>query len=312
MVKRDKEPQGAKYQIGDVVACEHNGKKYHAKVLEVRKNPEQEKNPDYQFKIHYTNWSKNWDEWVSDERLIELTDDLIPHIPNFPKSAVKTKAVSAGSARKKSAGLQDKQNTSLQYSPQQKVADASYVDITEEPSIILENEKDVKLQMPDDLRNWLVDDDNNIKSKKLTALPAKPNVATILKDFANHRKTTGKTKYDKEMYLNELMLGMKNYFNAMLGHYLLYKFERLQYQQLLKNEGNDADLTQHYGVIHLVRLGTKIGKLLAESNLEKENLQTIANYFQELMKYIAKQPALFDLERNYTVAPPDYIKNALK
>lgn len=131
-----------------------------------------------------------------------------------------------------------------------------------------------------------------------------------MKDFVLSKRNSSKTS--SESIFSELTLGIKDYFNVMLGSHLLYKFERLQYQYLLKDNGRDVDLAAHYGVIHLVRMFTKIGKELAHSTLEPQSVQTVVNYMQDLLKFITKQPSLFDLERNYTVAPPDYIKNSLK
>lgn len=304
MVRKEKESAGYKPNQGDRIICQSNNVPYEAKVLLVGKDPKDtEKNPDTKYFVHYAGWNKNWDEWVKIDRIQEYTEENVKAMV-----AAKEKPKKGPSSTRKKVALQaqEDQNTSS-ISTSQDSLDASMIIDTEEPILI---DKEIKIRIPDEIKAWLIDDDNNIKNKKLSVLPAKPAIMTILKDFINHKKST--TRNANEAMLSELTLGIKDYFNVMLGPHLLYKFERLQYQQILKEYGKDADLTAYYGVIHLARLFTKIGKILAHSTLEPQNVQTIVGYMQELLKFISKQSNLFDIEKNYTVAPPDYIKNALK
>lgn len=307
MVKKEKEPQVYKPKIGDRIICEHKGLKYEARVLNSRKDPNsQDKNAEMQFLIHYQGWNKNWDEWVGESRIYQYNETNVASMKEQRVAPSKSKGT--GSARKKLAIQQTQSNTSSTSTQGDGKESSISIDLDE----IIPLEQEVKIKIPDELKDWLIDDDNCIKNKKLTVLPARATISMIFKDFVNHKKITTKTPGEKEAILLELTLGIKDYFNIMLGSHLLYKFERLQYQNLLKDEGKDVDLTCHYGVIHLIRLFTKIGKPLAATTLDSQNIQTIVNYIQELLKFISKQSSLFDLERNYTVAPPEYIKNALK
>lgn len=316
MVKREKEAQIYKHKIGDKIICEHKGYKYEARILDARLNPDShDKNPDRQYLVHYQGWNKNWDEWAGEDRVFAYNEANKALMNEQASSRQKNRRGGGGgggggvggSARKKLAVQQNQSNTST-VSSQGSASDSIIVEPEEPPQL----DKEVKIKIPDELRNWLIDDDNNIKSKKLTVLPARTPISTILKDFVSYKKTSTKSSNDKEAVLNELTLGIKDYFNVMLGSFLLYKFERHQYQLLLKEHGKDVDLTDQYGVIHLVRLFTKIGKPLASSTLDPQNVQIIVNYIQDLLKFISKQSNLFDLDKNYTIAPPDYIKNALK
>lgn len=338
MVKKEKEPQVFRPKAGERIICASGPMRYEARVLEVRdaKSPA-DKTSKMEFFVHYQGWNKNWDEWVDESRVFQFNEVNVAAMKAM-KSTPKNKGT--GSARKKLMtstpssstavvgtiskdqrdNLKDPSNVSSissQGSISESIADNIELDI-DEPFQSLDSNKEVKIKLPDELKNWLIDDDNNIKNKKLTTMPAKPNIFQILRDFVAQKKGTS-TKFastgaghDKEAILNELTLGIKDYFNVMLGSHLLYKFERIQYQSLLKEQGKDIDLTQHYGVIHLVRLFTKIGKYLSVTTLDSQSVQTILNYIQELLKFVAKQPNLFDLEKNYTIAPPEYIKNALK
>lgn len=307
MVKKEKESQAYKPKVGDRIICEHKGLKYEARVLNSRKDPDsQDKNAEMQYLVHYQGWNKNWDEWVGESRVHQYNETNLASMKE--QRVVSSKSKGASSARKKVAVQQGQLNTTTT-SVQSEGKDASLsIEIDE----IVQLDKEVKIKIPDELKNWLIDDDNCIRNKKLTVLPARATISMILKDFVNHKKITTKTPGEKEAFLTELTLGIKDYFNVMLGSHLLYKFERLQYQNLLKEEGEDVDLTCHYGVIHLIRLFTKIGKPLASTMLDSQSIQTVVSYVQDVLKFITKQSSLFDLERNYTIAPPEYIKNALK
>ena len=140
-------------------------------------------------------------------------------------------------------------------------------------------------------------------------LPAKKNVDSILEDYANYKKSRGNTD-NKEYAVNEVVAGIKEYFNVMLGTQLLYKFERPQYAEILADHP-DAPMSQVYGAPHLLRLFVWIGAMLAYTPLDEKSLALLLNYLHDFLKYLAKNSATLFSASDYEVAPPEYHRKAV-
>lgn len=52
----------------------------------------------------------------------------------------------------------------------------------------------------------------------------------------------------------EFIEGIRKLFNTSFGSLLLYKFERLQYSEVLTNNDSKADLSSIYGSMYILRL----------------------------------------------------------
>jgi len=116
--------------------------------------------------------------------------------------------------------------------------------------------------MPDILKSILVDDWEKVtKDGKIVPLPSKTPVNMFLddyEDFEKQRRREGSADWE---ILEEIIAGVREYFNKSLGRLLLYKFERPQWQDLYAkmNTGGDNDFSGKqvadiYGMEHLLRL----------------------------------------------------------
>jgi mortality factor 4-like protein 1 len=86
-------------------------------------------------------------------------------------------------------------------------------------------------------------------------LPRNPNVTTILKQFSAAEKQSRPKRpgsADADIF-EEVISGIKVYFDRCLGNILLYRFERQQYIDIRRaNDGKE--MSDIYGAEHLLRL----------------------------------------------------------
>nr|DBA31873.1 TPA: hypothetical protein GDO54_007636 [Pyxicephalus adspersus] len=336
--KQDPRP---KFQEGERVLCFHGPLLYEAKCVKVAVKDKQVK-----YFIHYSGWNKNWDEWVPESRVLKYVDTNLQKQKELQKANQDQYAegkMRAAAPGKKSAALQQKnvevktkknkqkapgsgEGTSTSDAPQPPRKKRARVDPTVENTPVraglysnqhydqeeetFMNRVEVKVKIPEELKPWLVDDwDLITRQKQLFNLPAKKNVETILEEYATHKKSRGNTD-NKEYAVNEVVAGIKEYFNVMLGTQLLYKFERPQYADILADHP-DAPMSQVYGAPHLLRLFVRIGAMLSYTPLDEKSLALLLNYLHDFLKYLAKNSTALFSASDYEVAPPEYHRKAV-
>lgn len=94
------------------------------------------------------------------------------------------------------------------------------------------------------LRQLLVNDASAIASGRLHAVPATPTVSHIIAQYRNEKGTLSE---EEDAILNDLLV----LFDAMIGHSLCYKEERLQYAEMTATGKSARD---YFGAWHLLRL----------------------------------------------------------
>ena len=115
--------------------------------------------------------------------------------------------------------------------------------------------------MPDRLKSLLVDDWENItKNLSLVQLPVKAPAAHILDAYYEFASAPGTRSSAEKDILEEVIAGLKEYFNRSLGRLLLYRFEREQFYEILQGiesptgEYSGKSVAEIYGGEHLLRL----------------------------------------------------------
>ncbi|NXM27419.1 MO4L1 protein, partial [Oxyruncus cristatus] len=275
-------------------------------------------------------FSLHWDEWVPESRVLKYVDTNLQKQKELQKANQEQYAegkMRGAAPGKKTSGLQQKnvevktkknkqktpgigEGSSTSETPQPPRKKRARVDPTVESEETFMNRVEVKVKIPEELKPWLVDDwDLITRQKQLFYLPAKKNVDSILEDYANYKKSRGNTD-NKEYAVNEVVAGIKEYFNVMLGTQLLYKFERPQYAEILADHP-DAPMSQVYGAPHLLRLFVRIGAMLAYTPLDEKSLALLLNYLHDFLKYLAKNSSALFSASDYEVAPPEYHRKAV-
>uniref|UniRef100_A0A2K6SKS8 Mortality factor 4-like protein 1 n=1 Tax=Saimiri boliviensis boliviensis TaxID=39432 RepID=A0A2K6SKS8_SAIBB len=284
-----------KFQESKRVLCFHGPLPYEAKCVKVAIKDKQVK-----YFINYSGWNKSWDD-----RVLKYVDTNSQKQRELQKKNVEVKTKKN---KQKTPGNGDGDSNSE--TPQPPWKKRAQVDPTVENEETFMNRVEVKVKIPEELRPWLVDDwDLITRQKQLFYLPAKKNVDSILEDYANYKKSHRNTD-NKEYAVNDVVSGIKEYFNEMLGTQLLYKFEKPQYAEILADYP-DAHMSQVYGAPHLLRLFVRIGAMLAYTPLDEKSLALLLNYHHNFLKYLAKNSATLFSASDYEVASPEYHRKAV-
>lgn len=170
---------------------------------------------------------------------------------------------------------------------------------------------EVRVKLPDELKPALVDDWDIInRQRKLPIVPARVTVDVILADYIRAKTSTKSNTPNKESAVQEVVAGLREYFNVMLGTQLLYKFERPQYADVLQ-EHKDKQVSNIYGFIHLIRLFVRLGQMLAYTQLDAKSVALLNFHLQDFLRFTVKNMETYYTIQDYGVAPPEYHRKAL-
>ncbi|XP_013118297.2 nuA4 complex subunit EAF3 homolog [Stomoxys calcitrans] len=165
---------------------------------------------------------------------------------------------------------------------------------------------EVKIKIPDELKQCLADDwDAITRQHKLLDIPAKITVQDIVDQYISFKKSAKSSNACKELAISDVLNGVVEYFNVMLGSQLLYKFERPQYADILQ-QYPDIPLSKLYGSFHLLRLFVKLGSMLGYSALDEKSMQLLLVHLHDFLKYLVKNSATFFSMASFVNVSPEY------
>ncbi|KAL3316671.1 Mortality factor 4-like protein 2 [Cichlidogyrus casuarinus] len=190
----------------------------------------------------------------------------------------------------------------------------------EEPGLL--DKASLTLTIPINLRNWLLDDwDLVSRQSMLLNLPSKKPISKILSDYLDTMMNTKKedkgaslvkpkTSALKQELRNECVFGLLLYFDTLLGSHLLYRFERLQYGEICK-QNTDKKVSTLYGAPHLLRLFAKMTELAYSLRVDGTSMSFLAEYLNEILEFISLNESSYFFLDEYSVASPEYQRRAM-
>ncbi|KAK3004347.1 hypothetical protein RJ639_018051 [Escallonia herrerae] len=241
---------------------------------------------EWKYYVHYLVISfffNSWDEWVGIDRLLKCTEE------NAKKQEVLDKNHGAEKNVKPARTSQNKPKNSTVTRGKKRKNDPVPKNmlclndmywLTGYQKGTSELEQLMPIQIPSTLKKQLVDDCEYITHMgKLVKLPRTPNVDEILKMYVEYRLKMDGWIADS---VQEILNGLHCYFDKALPAMLLYKSERLQYQEAI---ADDVSPSTVYGAEHLLRLFVKLPEMLGQANIEKETLIELQQKLVDFLKY---------------------------
>ncbi|KAB2573141.1 Chromatin modification-related protein eaf3 [Lasiodiplodia theobromae] len=306
--------------------CFHHELLYEAKVLDVKLVDPNDKKSAYQYKVHYKGWKATWDDWVPQDRLRKLNDENRELANNLKKEL---EAMRRGSQAQKSASTSHKKKTEAgsargSEGRETPVASTSLAGRKRGRDFEVEREETfrtrpaIRLHMPDRLKSLLVDDWENItKNLQLVKLPVAVPVSTILDMYEEQeapKRVAGSAEAD---ILEEIIAGVKEYFNKALGRILLYRFERDQYLEIYKKTESPTDdlagktMSEIYGGEHLLRLFVSLPELIAQTNMDPQSVNRLREELVKITMWLNKDETVCRVfVSEYETADSEYVDKA--
>ncbi|KAL1623761.1 Esa1p-associated factor [Diplodia seriata] len=176
----------------------------------------------------------------------------------------------------------------------------------------------IRLHMPDRLKSLLVDDWENItKNLQLIKLPVDVPVSAILDMYDEQeapKRVPGSAEAD---ILEEIIAGVKEYFNKALGRILLYRFERDQYLEYFKRTESPTDdlagktMSEIYGGEHLLRLFVSLPELIAQTNMDPQSVNRLREELVKITMWLNKDETVGKVfVSEYETAGSEYVDKA--
>ncbi|XP_010462498.2 PREDICTED: protein MRG2-like, partial [Camelina sativa] len=146
----------------------------------------------------------------------------------------------------------------------------------------------LSFHIPPALRRQLIDDYEFVtQMHKLVQLPRSPNVDDILKKYVDTQiKKHGRVTDSVE----EILKGLRCYFDKALPVMLLYNNERKQYEETVTADVSPSNV---YGAEHLLRLFVKLPELLIHVNMAEETLKELQDNLADILRFLRKKQSLF-------------------
>jgi mortality factor 4-like protein 1 len=261
------------FEEGERVLAKHSDCFYEAKVLKV-----EFKDNEWKYFVHYIGWNKSWDEWIRLDCLLKHSDE---NIEKQKEQGLKQQGIKSAMAWKVSKMKPRSPNVARGRKRKQDSVDTE--------KNVLPSDNLLSFNIPPALRKQLLDDFEFVtQMQKLVQLPRSPNVDGILKKYIDSQMKKHGRVTDS---LEEILKGLRCYFDKALPVMLLYNNERKQYEESVSGGVSPSTV---YGAEHLLRLFVKLPELLVHVNMAEETLKELQDNFVDILRFLRKnQSVLF-------------------
>ncbi|KAF9888114.1 Esa1p-associated factor [Aspergillus nanangensis] len=307
------------YHKDEKVLCFHHEILYEAKILEVRHTDPDDRKSSYEYLVHYKGWKNTWDDWVPQDRLRKFTEENRELATTLrreaeaafrQKNTTKTSTKRRGGSDRSSARDSEERQMSV---PGRGTKRGRENDIEKEDNFY--TRPSVRIVMPDNLKSLLVDDWENVtKNQQVVALPAQSSVNQILEDYVTEEKSKRASSAETDV-LEEVIMGIQEYFDKSLEKVLLYRFEREQYRAVRKKweaatgELADKGPLDTYGAEHLTRLFATMPELIAQTNMDLQSTNRLREELSKFTLWLSKNSSKYFATR-YMTASNEYIEKS--
>ncbi|KAJ5224060.1 hypothetical protein N7468_008602 [Penicillium chermesinum] len=283
------------YVKDERVLCFHHEILYEAKILDVRHQDPSDKKSPMEYKVHYKGWKSTWDDWVLEDRLRKWNEqnrELATNIRREAEAAQREKNNAKSASKKRAASDNDSVRGSEgpgSTSGRNKRSRDNEIETVEafhaRPSIYL--------NIPVNLRSLIVDDwERCTKDYCIVKLPAPENltVEAILNDWMAYEHPKCNSLLDRQL-VTTTVKGITVFFCQTVERILLYRVERPQKRLLKKKYGRSEDRSSPekiWGAEHLIRLFSVLPELMAQTNVDANQLRIMSEHWQKLLAFVSQ------------------------
>jgi len=286
---------------------------WHVSVVEVDESREEGK-----YKVHFRGFKASDDEWV--EEVLPYNDEnklLCRELRQVAQLKLKEIKKERAAQRRLAGGP-----------PQSKRARRG--DWSDDEGSGGDAATDLKFHFSTSLKRHLFDDFENVTVKKmLVRVPHKggQTVEKVFNDFLQSveepfglASSAGRLSIET---VEQITNGLQVLFDRALGPFLLYAFERLQFEAVREKYPEDEmdhliipkdfnskrrRLSELYGTEHLLRLLVKLPDLVVVPELLSHELKTLRLVIGTLIRFIDKNRATYLQSTAFVPASEDYLK----
>jgi len=297
------------YAKDEKVFCFHGELLYEAKITDLRRSDPKDNKSPHEYKIHYKGWKNSWDDWVMQDRVRKLTDDnreLAGNLRRQATAAANPKAASKAVTKTRrgqdseiGSGRGSEERNSSVPAGNRGSKRARDNDIEKEESFY--TRPSIRINVPDHLKNLLVDDWENVtKSLLLVPLPSQAPANFIIDEYFNEEKMNRRIGSAEADILEEFCAGLKMYFEKAVGKILLYRFERSQLAEVRKlwesgkhKAWDGKGPGDCYGAEHLTRMIVNLPEMIAQTNMDAEAVSRLKTELSKFSTWLSRNSGRF-------------------